>query len=68
MDFYSPELKIALEIDGDTHFKDNEIKYDSKRQTLLENYGIKFLRFTNTDVLKSTDYVIDKLREFVRKC
>ena len=49
--FYCHELKLAIEIDGDSHnFKDD---YDIKRQKELESYGITFLKFTDLDIKKS---------------
>lgn len=31
IDFYCPQLKLAIEIDGDSHFKENSEKQDSER-------------------------------------
>ena len=51
VDFYSPEIKLAIELDGNSHFVDNEaIKYDKKREKHIEQFGIEFLRFTNLEV------------------
>lgn len=51
VDFYCHELKLVIEIDGDSHiFKDD---YDAERQKRLESYGITFLRFTDIDIKKS---------------
>ena len=51
VDFYCHELKLAIEIDGDSHnFKEG---YDIKRQKELESYGISFLRFTDLDIKKN---------------
>jgi len=48
VDFYCHELKLAIEIDGDSHqFKD---EYDAKRQKDLEAYGIIFLRFEDSAI------------------
>ena len=46
VDFYCPRLRLAVEIDGASHFTDNKrIKDDAKRQEYLESFGIEFLRF-----------------------
>ena len=50
VDFYCPELKLAIEVDGDSHFKESAITYDEVRQRTIEPLGIRFLRFTNIDV------------------
>ena len=61
VDFYSPQLSLAIEIDGmATH--DNETDCDKRRQTFLENKNIKFLRFTEVEVrtnIKSVLYTIE---------
>ena len=48
VDFYSHEIMLAIEIDGNSH--DFKYDYDSRRQAILENYGVHFLRFTDADV------------------
>lgn len=45
VDFYCPELRLAIEIDGDLHFLEQKtIYYDKKRQREIESLGVKFLR------------------------
>ncbi len=55
VDFYCPELKLAIEIDGDVHAYDSRIVYDKQRQKEIEALGIKVLRHTNTDVLNNIE-------------
>src|ERR1035437_5385383 len=50
LDFYAHQVKLAIEIDGSTHSLDEVKKNDAERQQHLESLGIKFLRFTNTQV------------------
>ena len=51
IDFYCPELKLAIEIDGDVHEKEEQKEYDINRQNYLENYGITFVRIKNEELL-----------------
>ncbi len=44
IDFYCPELKLAIEIDGNSHFVEGAETRDRERQQIIESYGIKFLR------------------------
>jgi len=63
VDFYCHELKLAIEIDGDSHnFKDD---YDIKRQKELESYGITFLRFTDLDIKKNMFSVLLSIEQTV---
>ncbi len=59
VDFYSKELKLAIEVDGSIHqIKKQE---DIFRQRQLEAFGIVFLRFTDTDIMKNLSQVIGKI-------
>tara|TARA_R110002020_G_scaffold122487_7_gene278039 strand:- start:50337 stop:50570 length:234 start_codon:yes stop_codon:yes gene_type:complete len=48
VDFYSHEIMLAIEIDGNSH--DNKQSYDNKRQFELEQYGVNFLRLADKDI------------------
>jgi very-short-patch-repair endonuclease len=63
LDFYCPRLKLAIEVDGDSHFIGNAQEYDKERQSYIEALGIRFLRFTNTDVCKNIDGVCQTIWE-----
>jgi ribonuclease P protein component len=65
VDFYCHELKIAIEIDGDSH--DFKYEYDSKRQGELEEKGVKFIRFSDTDVKKNMFSVVLSIQETINK-
>ena len=67
VDFYSPNLKLAIEIDGDSHFESNEaIEYDQQRQKFLESLGITVIRFTNKNVNQNIDAVVSDIVENVK--
>jgi len=57
IDFYCPEIKLAIELDGEVHFTESAIEYDRHRQEYLETFGITFLRFTNKDVFNQIEKV-----------
>src|ERR1051325_6278296 len=46
VDFYAPSIRLAIELDGDTHFGNDAQENDAKRQEFIEGFGIFFLRFT----------------------
>jgi very-short-patch-repair endonuclease len=58
LDFYCPEISLAIELDGDSHFTDDAKRYDQERQEWIESFGMRFLRFTNTDVYENLDGVL----------
>jgi very-short-patch-repair endonuclease len=65
IDFYTVEIKLAIEIDGDSHFSDGAEVADRERQSLIESSGIRFLRFTNRQVYEELDAVIEKISQMV---
>jgi very-short-patch-repair endonuclease len=57
-DFYCAKLKLVIEVDGNSHYTDDGLLYDKRRTEILEKYGLKVLRFTNNDVMKNFQGVI----------
>jgi very-short-patch-repair endonuclease len=67
IDFYVPELKLAIEIDGPTHYGEIAEAYDARRQSYIESKGIRFLRFTNRQVYRELDAVVESIGLVVEK-
>lgn len=65
VDFYCPKLKLAIEVDGPTHFTDENREYDPHRQAEIETLGIEFLRFINPEVYSNMDGVLRMIRETI---
>lgn len=63
IDFYCPALKLAIEIDGDSHFSQNAMVCDRDRQEYIEAFGIRFLRFTNNQIFENSDGVIELITQ-----
>jgi len=53
VDFYCYQGKIIIELDGGGHYEPNKVKADDKRTRILESYGLKVIRFCNTDIDKN---------------
>jgi len=53
VDFYCFQGKIIIELDGGGHYEPNKVKADDKRTRILESYGLKVIRFCNTDIDKN---------------
>jgi very-short-patch-repair endonuclease len=47
VDFYCPQLKLVIEVDGAGHFTEQGKVYDHQRTKILEGYGLRVIRFTN---------------------
>jgi len=59
VDFFSPSLKLIIEIDGNSHV--NKGSYDRYRQDKLEGLGYLLIRFTEGDVLNNIGDVIGQI-------
>ncbi|WP_299219444.1 endonuclease domain-containing protein [uncultured Aquimarina sp.] len=64
IDFYAKEIGLAIEIDGSLH--DNQFLEDSYRQGRIEKLGVKFIRFTNEQVLSDLETVLVELEEVIK--
>ena len=63
LDFYCPTEKLAIEVDGDSHFTDDAIEYDHERTAYLNGLGVRVLRFLNTDVYVNLQEVCERILE-----
>ena len=63
VDFYCPELKLIVEIDGDTHAFNESIMPDIERTLYLQSFGYRVIRYNNRDVLDNIDGVFQDLQE-----
>jgi very-short-patch-repair endonuclease len=59
-DFYSHAKKLVIEIDGPYH--KFQIEKDNARTKELENFGLKIIRFTNDEVVKNIELVLEKIK------
>ena len=50
VDFYCSGSKLVVELDGGGHYTPEEQQRDKHRTEELEKYGMKVVRFCNTDV------------------
>jgi very-short-patch-repair endonuclease len=60
VDFYCPEKRLVIEIDGSQHFNDKQ--YDIEKDQYLENLNFTVLRFWNSDINTNIEGVIQKIQ------
>lgn len=66
VDFFCNKLALAIELDGYTHtFEEVAIK-DKLKQDKLQKLGISMLRFSDEDVIKNTEGVLEVIQNFIR--
>ena len=61
VDFFCAEKRLAIEVDGDIHAFEGQIKKDKERENYLKNFGIKIIRYNNHDILTNIEEVMDDL-------
>ena len=66
VDFYCPEEKLIVELDGDLHFDKDVKKYDEQRTKKLDELGLNVLRFENQDVLFNLEAVLQEIKSYFK--
>jgi very-short-patch-repair endonuclease len=61
VDFYCAELRLAIEVDGDSHFQGGAQAKDKGRESFIKSFGIDFLRFRNVEVFEQLDDVLNAI-------
>jgi very-short-patch-repair endonuclease len=67
LDFYAPGAKLAIEVDGASHFTPAGEDHDRARTEHLSRFGIKVVRVTNVDVLENLDGVVEAIMQALRR-
>jgi len=61
-DFACLEVRLVIEVDGETHSTEEEIAYDKSRTRYLEQRGWRVVRFWNSEIFENLDGVINTIR------
>ena len=62
-DFYCSQQRLVVEIDGDSHFSPEAERYDEKRLEILQEFGLRVIRFSNLDVMKEFEGVCQRIKD-----
>lgn len=62
LDFYCPEQKLAVELDGYYHFTPEGVEYDKMRDAFLTEKGIRVLRIENKLVFERMETVLEEIK------
>jgi very-short-patch-repair endonuclease len=61
LDFYSPTLRLAIELDGGQHGDGPHERRDQVRDRWLEKRGVTVMRFWNSDITQNFAGVLDSI-------
>ena len=62
LDFYCPQEKLAIELDGAAHDSAAAQIRDERRDAFLAGLGIRVLRYENRNVMENLDGVLADIR------
>jgi very-short-patch-repair endonuclease len=62
LDFYCPQLRLAIELDGGQHNEDAQRVRDQRRGEWLRACGVTELRFWNNEVTQNLPGVLEKIK------
>jgi very-short-patch-repair endonuclease len=63
-DFYCHQHELIVEVDGGIH--ELQKKYDAEREEYLNGLGFRIIRFTNNDIMKNLNGVLQKIVESIK--
>jgi len=66
LDFFCPQIMLAVELDGSQHLAAEVMAYDKTRTEYLNALGIQVLRFTNFEIDKNFNGVREGINEIVK--
>lgn len=58
VDFYCPEERLIIELDGGVHLLKEQREADKERDEVLRDMGFNILRLKNVDVLQNIEQVL----------
>ena len=67
LDFYCPELRLAIELDGQIHDTFWAERHDDMRTKFLGENNITVLRFVNEVVYQNIETIVEKIKEYKSK-
>ena len=63
VDFYCPSAKVIVELDGGQHYTQEGIRRDQVRDKSLESLSVIILRFSDSEVFKNIEGVLERIFE-----
>ena len=67
VDFYAFQAGLVIEIDGGQHWDKQHLRRDTIRDEYLQRRGLRVLRFSNAEVLRNLEAVLEKIRRAVEE-
>jgi very-short-patch-repair endonuclease len=65
VDFYCLRAKLVVEVDGGQHYTEEGEVSDEIRDNHMREFGLTVVRFSDREVLKNLDGVIERLWQYL---
>jgi very-short-patch-repair endonuclease len=65
VDFYCPKKRLAIEVDGGSHYTEEGELHDRIREEYISSFNIVTLRFDNDEVYYNIDGVIEEIMSYL---
>ena len=66
-DFYCHKAKLVIELDGEQHYEENALEYDSVRTNFFEQYDLTVFRFTNYELSNNFDGICEYIENVIKE-
>ena len=66
VDFYCAAAKLVIEIDGSQHYDGQAMIDDAERTSVLEQYGLKVIRYSNREIDREFTAVCEQIDTHIR--
>lgn len=66
-DFYCHKARLVIELDGSQHYTHEGKSYDEARTEIINQYGIKVIRYSNLDIDEKFDGVCFEIDRIIQE-
>ena len=63
VDFYCPDAKLVIEIDGGQNYSESGMAKDAQRDRHLAEFGLMVVRYSAREVFENTEGVLERIFE-----
>lgn len=64
-DFYCHAARLVIELDGSVHDTLEQREYDENRTYMIEEFGIRVIRFRNQEVFSTINSVLEIIKQYL---
>jgi very-short-patch-repair endonuclease len=65
VDFYCPECRLIVELDGQPHLRRSQAQYDERRTEYFMKLRMTVIRFENRELYLSVEAVLERIKSFL---